>query len=293
MLSDEELIDGLQSALATLQPRSDLIACVRERAAADQPRDLPSRPTRRPRSLPAFSAVVAIACVVVALAIGGGALVLLSGHHPSGLRRPLHRSRRRRTRRAARGAAAHSPSALARRGAAERAHAYRRRATRPRPRDHTARRSTGRAEGRCGTAVMSSGAGRESVCSPPQHSRPACAPTAYQTSQTRSPEAEISSKYLPEPILPRPRSGRPGRNARSFCPTAPAPAPGPRPPHRHWRNCSGSRCVCASTASPSSPTPGRPSRPTRPASRRSAISTGRSCSSRPRSTCSPRHTGRL
>ena len=86
MLSDEELIDGLQSALATLQPRSDLIACVRERAAADQPRDLPSRPTRRPRSLPAFSAVVAIACVVVALAIGGGALVLLSGHHPSGLR---------------------------------------------------------------------------------------------------------------------------------------------------------------------------------------------------------------
>ena len=46
MRSDEELIDGLRSGLATLQPRSDLIDCLRERAAADQPRDLPFRPPR-------------------------------------------------------------------------------------------------------------------------------------------------------------------------------------------------------------------------------------------------------
>ncbi len=86
MLSDEELIDGLRSGLATLQPRSDLIDCLRERAAADQPRDLPFRPPHRARRLPTFGAVVAMACVLVALAVGGGALVLLSGHHPLGLR---------------------------------------------------------------------------------------------------------------------------------------------------------------------------------------------------------------
>ncbi len=50
MLSDQELIDGLRSGLATLQPRSDLIDCVRERAAADQPRErlgVDHRSTRR------------------------------------------------------------------------------------------------------------------------------------------------------------------------------------------------------------------------------------------------------
>lgn len=86
MLSDQELIDGLRSGLAILQPRSDLIDCLRERAAADQPRDLPSGWPHRPQWLPTFSAVVAMASVLVALAVGGGALVLLSGHHPSGLR---------------------------------------------------------------------------------------------------------------------------------------------------------------------------------------------------------------
>lgn len=86
MLSDEELIDGLRSALATLQPRSDLIDRLRECAAADQPRDLPSRPPHRPRRLPTFSGVLAMACVLLALVVGGGALLLLSGHHPSGLR---------------------------------------------------------------------------------------------------------------------------------------------------------------------------------------------------------------
>jgi len=86
MRSDQELIDGLRSGLATLHPRSDLIDCLRERVAADQPRDLLSRLPRRRRWLPTFSAVVAMAAVLVALAVGGGALVLLSGHHPSGLR---------------------------------------------------------------------------------------------------------------------------------------------------------------------------------------------------------------
>ena len=86
MLSDQELIDGLRSGLATLHPRSDLIDCLRERAAAGQPRDLPSPPAHRRRWLPTFGAVVAMASVLVALAVGGGALVLLSGHHPSGLR---------------------------------------------------------------------------------------------------------------------------------------------------------------------------------------------------------------
>src|ERR1700690_1597257 len=86
MLSDQELIDGLRSGLATLHPRSDLIDCLRERAAEQQPRDLPFRLARRPQWLPTFSAVVAMASVLVVLAVGGGALVLLSGHHPSGLR---------------------------------------------------------------------------------------------------------------------------------------------------------------------------------------------------------------
>ncbi len=86
MLSDDELIDGLRSALAALQPRSDLIDCLRARAAAEQPRDLATHPPHRPRWLPTFSAVVAMACVLVALAVGGGTLVLLSGHHPSGFR---------------------------------------------------------------------------------------------------------------------------------------------------------------------------------------------------------------
>jgi hypothetical protein len=86
MLSDQELIDGLRSGLATLHPRSDLIDCLRERAAAGQPRDLPSRSPHRPRWLPTFSAVVAMASMLVALAVGGGAVVLLGGHHPSGLR---------------------------------------------------------------------------------------------------------------------------------------------------------------------------------------------------------------
>src|ERR1700722_13290329 len=86
MLSDQELIDGLRSGLAILHPRSDLIDYLRERAAPGQPRDLPSRSPHRPRWLPTFSAVVAMASVLVALAVGGGALVLLSGHHPSGLR---------------------------------------------------------------------------------------------------------------------------------------------------------------------------------------------------------------
>ena len=86
MLSDQELIDGLRSGLATLHPRSDLIDCLRERAAAGQPRDLPSRSPHRPRWLPTFSAVVAMASVLLALAIGGGALVVLAGHHRLGLR---------------------------------------------------------------------------------------------------------------------------------------------------------------------------------------------------------------
>ena len=86
MLSDQELIDGLRAGLATLQPRSDLIDRVRERAAADQPRELPTWSPHRRRWLLTFSAVVAMASVLVALAVGGGALVLLSGHHPSGLR---------------------------------------------------------------------------------------------------------------------------------------------------------------------------------------------------------------
>jgi hypothetical protein len=86
MLSDQELIDGLRSGLATLHPRSDLIDCLRERAAAGQPRDLPSRSPRRPRWLPTFSAMVVMASVLVALAVGVGAVVLLGGHHPSGLR---------------------------------------------------------------------------------------------------------------------------------------------------------------------------------------------------------------
>jgi hypothetical protein len=82
MLSDQELIDGLRSGLATLQPRSDLIDCLREGAAADQPRDLPSRPRHRPRWLPTFGGVVAMASVLVALVVGVGAVVLLSGHRP-------------------------------------------------------------------------------------------------------------------------------------------------------------------------------------------------------------------
>ena len=86
MLSDQELIDGLRSGLATLHPRSDLIDCLRERAATGQPRDLPFPLAHRPRWLPTFSAVVAMACVLVALAVGVGAVVLLGGHHPSGLR---------------------------------------------------------------------------------------------------------------------------------------------------------------------------------------------------------------
>jgi hypothetical protein len=86
MLSDQELIDGLRSGLATLHPRSDLIDRLRERAAAGQPRDLPSRSPHRPRWFPTFSAVVAMASVVVALAVGGGALVLLGAHHPPRLR---------------------------------------------------------------------------------------------------------------------------------------------------------------------------------------------------------------
>src|ERR1700685_4282895 len=86
MLSDQELIDGLRSGLATLHPRSDLIDCLRERAAAGLPRDLPSRSPHRPRWLPTFSAVVAMASVSVALAVGVGAVVLLGGHHPSPLR---------------------------------------------------------------------------------------------------------------------------------------------------------------------------------------------------------------
>ncbi len=84
--SDQELIKGLRSGLAILQPRSDLIDCLRERAAADQPRDLSSRPPHRRRWLPTFSGVVAMASVIVALVIGVGAVVLLGGHHPSGLR---------------------------------------------------------------------------------------------------------------------------------------------------------------------------------------------------------------
>jgi hypothetical protein len=86
VLSDQELIDGLRSGLATLHPRSDLIDRLRERAAAGQPRDLPSCSPHRPRWLPTFSAVVAMASVLVALAVGGGALVLLGGHHPPRLR---------------------------------------------------------------------------------------------------------------------------------------------------------------------------------------------------------------
>ena len=86
MLSDQELIDGLRSGLATLHPRSDLIERLRERAGAGQPRALPSRSPHRPRWLPTFSAVVAMASVLIALAVGGGALVLLSGHHPPRLR---------------------------------------------------------------------------------------------------------------------------------------------------------------------------------------------------------------
>jgi hypothetical protein len=86
MLSDQELIDGLRSGLATLHPRSDLIDRLRERAAAGQPRALPSRSPHRPRWLPTFSAVVAMASVLVALAVGGGALMLLGGHHPPRLR---------------------------------------------------------------------------------------------------------------------------------------------------------------------------------------------------------------
>jgi len=86
MLSDQELIDGLRSGLATLHPRSDLIDRLRERAGAGQPRARPSRAPHRPRWLPTFSAVVAMASVLIALAVGGGALVLLSGHHPLRLR---------------------------------------------------------------------------------------------------------------------------------------------------------------------------------------------------------------
>ena len=100
MLSDQELIDGLRSGLATLHPRSDLIDCLRERAAAGQPRGLPFQSPRRPRWLPTFSAVVAMASVLVVLAVGGGALVLLGGHHRPGLRTapsppvsPTHSSR--------------------------------------------------------------------------------------------------------------------------------------------------------------------------------------------------------
>ena len=86
MLSDQELIDGLQSGLATLHPRSDLIDRIRERAAAGQPRALTSRSPHRPPWLPTFSAVVATASMLLALAVGGGALVLLGGHHPPRLR---------------------------------------------------------------------------------------------------------------------------------------------------------------------------------------------------------------
>jgi hypothetical protein len=86
MLSDQELIDGLRSGLATLHPRSDLIDCLRERAAAVQPRGLPFPLAHRPRWLPTFSGMVAMASVLVALAVGGGALVLLDGHHPPHLR---------------------------------------------------------------------------------------------------------------------------------------------------------------------------------------------------------------
>ena len=147
MLSDQELIDGLRSGLATLHPRNDLIDGLRERAAAGQPRDLPSRSPHRRRWLPTFSAVVAMASVLVALAVGGGALVLLSGHHRRVYAPPLHRSRRRRTRRAARGATAHSPGDRAgRRAAQEQAPRRPRRATRGRPRGHTAPRRAGRAD---------------------------------------------------------------------------------------------------------------------------------------------------
>jgi hypothetical protein len=81
MLSDQELIDGLRSGLATLQPRSDLIDCLRERAGEGQARDLPARQAHRPRWLPTFSGVVAMVSVLVALVVGVGAMVLLSGHH--------------------------------------------------------------------------------------------------------------------------------------------------------------------------------------------------------------------
>ena len=83
MLSDEELIDGLRSELATLHPRSDLIDRLRERAAADQPHDLPTRRPRRPRWLPSVGAVVAMASVLVAVVVGGSAVVLLGGHRRS------------------------------------------------------------------------------------------------------------------------------------------------------------------------------------------------------------------
>ena len=147
MLSDQELIDGLRSGLATLQPRSDLIDRLRERAAADQPRDLPSRSPRRPRWLPPsarwlrwplcssrwLSAVARWCC---------SAAITRRVCAP-----PLHRSRRRRTRRAARGGTAHSPGDRAgRRAAQEQAPGRPRRATRGRPRDHTAPRSVGRAD---------------------------------------------------------------------------------------------------------------------------------------------------
>ncbi len=81
MLCDQELIAGLRSGLATLQPRSDLIERLREDAASDLRQDLRSRAPHRPRWFPTFGGVVAIASVLVALAIGVGAVVLLSGHH--------------------------------------------------------------------------------------------------------------------------------------------------------------------------------------------------------------------
>ena len=291
MLSDEELIDGLQSALATLQPRSDLIACVRERAAADQPRDLPSRPTRRPRSLPAFSAVVAIACVVVALAIGGGALVLLSGHHPSGLRAPpLHRSRRRRTRRAARGAAAHSPSALPAAG---------------QPSELTPTGAGLRDLARETTLLAAARAGLKADVDSSHVERRrsrirVLTAAAFATCMRANGVPDFPD---PQPgggdLFEIPAGANPAAPAfraagmPELLPNSAGPAPAPA-----LRTDTGEtaqdRGAYARDRVPEFPDP-RTSIPANATGIQEIgeISTGRSCSSRPRSTCSPRHTGRL
>ena len=147
MLSDQELIDGLRSGLATLHPRSDLIDRLRERAAAGQPRDLPSRSPHRPRWLPPSARwsrwpLRQSRWLSAAARWCSSAAITPRVYAP-----PLHRSSCRRTRRTARGELPTTPSDRAGRRAPQvHAPVRPRRATRGRPREHTAPRSTGRAD---------------------------------------------------------------------------------------------------------------------------------------------------